>query len=153
MSQRGQIYHNPKFRFHDGKIGNKLLILLNTPHKNEEYIFVKTTSNDKNRLNKPGCHKHPIFEQGEYYLHKGSTFLDQSTWVIVSDIYPIVRKSIDNNANWIKLKGMILPTNIVDKIIDCLFRFIGDDIPEIYEQSLRPSINESILKLQEKFRS
>ena len=153
MSQRGQVYHNPKFQFHDGEVGNKLLILLNTPNKNEDYIFVKTTSKEKNRSKKSGCHKHPNYEQGEFFLQKDSACLDQPTWIIVSEIYPILRESIDNNANWIKLKGKILPSKTVDKIIDCLFRFIGDDIPEIYEECLRPSINDSILKLQEKFRS
>ena len=28
---RGAVFHNPEFRFHDGEIGNKLLVLLNTP--------------------------------------------------------------------------------------------------------------------------
>jgi hypothetical protein len=155
MTQRGQIYHNPNFKFHDGETGNKLLILLNTPTKDDEYLFVKTTARESKRTKQPGCIKHPLYEQGEYFLQKGETsFFKEPTWIILSEIYPIHKEAIVNSSDWHKLKkNAILPTKIIDKIIDCMFKFHGDDIPEIYENWLRPTINTSILKLREKFNS
>ncbi len=40
-SVQGAVFHNPNFKFHDGEIGNKLLVLLNTPAQNESCLFVK----------------------------------------------------------------------------------------------------------------
>jgi hypothetical protein len=34
---RGTVFHNPEFRFHDGEIGNKLLVLLNTPAQGQSF--------------------------------------------------------------------------------------------------------------------
>jgi hypothetical protein len=44
LQTRGAIYHHNKLVFHNGFTGKKYLILLNTPVKNEPYLFVKTTS-------------------------------------------------------------------------------------------------------------
>jgi len=46
-----------------------------------------------------------------------------------------------------------LDSKTVDKIVDCLFAVSNDDIPPIQRRLLRPPIQESILKLKEKFDS
>jgi len=68
MTIRGTIFHNPKFEFHDGEIGNKLLLLLNTPDKNESCLFVKTTSKRKDKPPNVGCFKHNY--TGMFFLPK-----------------------------------------------------------------------------------
>lgn len=151
MNLKGKVYHNPKFKFHDGEEGNKLLILLNTPINDEEYLFVKTTSQEEKRAKKPGCWKHPIYNQGEYFIPKGSTFFNEETWVVVSDIYPIPQSDIKTDPNWHELNGGMLSPKVVDGIIDCLLKFIGDDIPEMYEEWLKPSINDALSKLAARF--
>ena len=45
----------------------------------------------------------------------------------------------------------MLPSKVVDGIIDCLLKFIGDDIPEMYEAWLKPSLNNALSKLVAKF--
>jgi len=47
---RGAIYHHSKLLFHNGFTGKKYLILLNTPREKEPYLFVKTTSQKKEKL-------------------------------------------------------------------------------------------------------
>ena len=47
----GTVLFNEKFRFSDGEIGKKLLIILNEG-KNDTYIAVKTTSKSLLILNK-----------------------------------------------------------------------------------------------------
>ncbi len=160
MNLKGKVYHNPTFKFHDGEEGNKLLILLNTPTNDDEYLFVKTTSHkvvktahqEKERSTIPGCGKNPIYEQGEYFLPKGTLFFDLPTWVIVSEIYPISPDDIKTNPNWHEFKNGNLPPTLVDSIIDCLLKFMSDDIPEIYEKWLKPSVDAGRLKLAAKFK-
>jgi len=53
LQTRGTIYHHRKLVFHNGFIGKKYLILLNTPGKNEPYLFVKTTSQKKDKPQLP----------------------------------------------------------------------------------------------------
>jgi len=151
MHVRGTVFQNPKFRFQDGGIGKKLLILLNTPTSDEEYLFVKTTSQEKKRSKTPGCGKHPVYDQGEYFLPKGSAYFDLPTWVIVSEIYPIPQNDVKTDPNWHEQKNSDLPSKTVNGIIDCLLKFKGDDIPEMYEEWLKPSMNDALSKLAEKF--
>ena len=47
MQIRGAIYHHKNLQFHNGFTGNKYLVLLNSPGKNEPYMTVKTTSQKK----------------------------------------------------------------------------------------------------------
>jgi len=51
---RGAVFHNPEFRFHDGEIGNKLLVLLNTPAHGQSFLFAKTTSKKHDKPDKTG---------------------------------------------------------------------------------------------------
>jgi hypothetical protein len=47
LHARGTIFHHSQLVFHNGFVGKKYLILLNTPAKKEPYLFVKTTSQQK----------------------------------------------------------------------------------------------------------
>ena len=149
MNVRGSVYHNPRFKFHDGVVGNKLLILLNTPTDDEDYLFVKTTSKQKRRVKSPGCGKY--YAQGEYFIPKGTDCFTEDTWVLLCDLYPISPKDIDNSHDWHLLKGTVLSVETMQQIIDCLFKHHGEDIPEIYEPWLKPPIESALSKLAKKF--
>ncbi len=47
MNIRGAIYYKSAFKFHNGSVFDKLVVLLNTPLKNDDYLFVPTTSQKK----------------------------------------------------------------------------------------------------------
>lgn len=56
MPELGDILCDKKFKFGDGTVGEKLLIILNKPRGNEPYLVVKTTSQkDRYEGVKPGC--------------------------------------------------------------------------------------------------
>ena len=146
MEVRGTIYFHPKFKFKNGYTNEKLILLLNTPSKNEPYVFVKTTSQQKNKPLRPGCLK----AQRLYFIPAGTSFFQTNTWVQLYEIYEMKASDLDNNPD-VRIKGN-LNSNVVDKIIDCLFVAAGDDIPPIQKRLLRAPIQDGILKLKEKFR-
>jgi hypothetical protein len=148
MNVRGAIYHNPQFPFHDGTVGNKLLILLNTPTGGEEYLFVKTTSQPKGRTRTPGCGTY--YAHGEYFLPRGAACFPEDTWVLLYELYPIPPQQIDRNPAW-RVLNVTLSGQTIEQIIDCLFTHHHEDIPEIYEAWLRPPLKASLFKLAEKF--
>lgn len=145
MQTRGAIYHHRQLVFHNGFTGKKYLVLLNTPAKNEPYIFVKTTSQQKNRPTKPGC----IQDKSLFFIPAGETFFKKNTWVQLYELYPIPPEDIDS-IDEISLKGS-LDVKIIDDIVNCLFLAEEENISPVFKNLLRPLIQNSLLKLQEKF--
>ena len=146
---RGAIFHNPQFRFHDGEIGNKLLVLLNTPSDKESCLFVKTTSQKKDKPSTIGCFKHNY--TGLYFIQKGTQTFKKDTWVILFKPYEIRPCDVNLKNGWKKIGS--LSANTMKQIIDCLFTHHEDDISELHEVWLKPPITASIHKLKEKFNS
>lgn len=145
MKTRGAIYHHKQLVFHNGFTGKKYLILLNSPGKNEPYLFVKTTSQKKEKPTTPGCIKnHSLF-----FIPAGKTFFKLDTWVQLFEIYPILPQDIDTNKD-ITIEGS-LDVKMIDNIVNCLFECEGDNIPSIFKKLLHPRIRDSLLKLKEKF--
>ena len=55
---KGSILFHRKFRFENGEIGEKLLILLNNPDPTQEpYLICRVTSQGKNKSKEFGCQK------------------------------------------------------------------------------------------------
>ncbi len=148
MHTRGDIFLHPKYEFENGGTSRKLFVLLNTPTKNENYLFVKTTSQQKNKPINPGC----IKKQSLFFISAGKTWFGVNTWVQLSHIYEMSQDDINKEEN-AGFTGGSLDNKTVDKIIDCLFTIQDEDIPPIQRKLLRPPLHESILKLKEKFNS
>ena len=77
MQARGAIYHHRQLVFHNGFTGKKYLILLNTPGKKEPYLFVKTTSQKKDKPSTTGC----IKERSLFIIPAGRIFFPKDTWI------------------------------------------------------------------------
>jgi len=93
LKTRGAIYHHKQLVFQNGVIGKKYLILLNSPGKKEPYLFVKTTSQKKDKPTTRGC----IKEDSLFFITAGETFFKIDTWVQLFEIYPIPPKDIDTD--------------------------------------------------------
>ncbi len=145
MQTRGAIYHHNKLVFHNGFTGKKYLILLNTPSKNEPYLFVKTTSQKKEKPTIPGC----IKDRSLFFIPVGKPFFKKDTWVQLYELYPISPSDIDKNKD-IDIVGS-LDVKRIDDIVNCLFDSEKDNIAAIYKTLLYPPLNDALLKLQEKF--
>ena len=144
MLLRGAIYHHNKLTFHDGATGSKYLVLLNSPSLNDYFVFVKTTSKKKDKPKNPGC----IKEKDVFYIPSGTTFFPIDTWIQLYELYPLTPDEM--KLPGITYKGQ-LDEKLIDEIVNCLFKCQEDDLSPIIKKLIRPPINESILKLQEKF--
>lgn len=145
MAVRGDIYHHKQLVFHNGFAGKKYLILLNSPSKKDPHLFVKTTSQKKDKPVIPGC----IEERSLFFIPIGTTFFPKETWIQLYEIYPIPREDM-KKSHEIDFVGT-LDSKLIDDIIDCLFLTQGDDIIDQYEKLLRPPMQKSLQKLLEKF--
>ena len=145
MQTRGAIYHHSQLVFHNGFIGKKYLILLNSPDRKEPYLFVKATSQQKDKPVKVGC----IKERSLFFIPAGKTFFKKDTWIQLYELYPIPPEDIDG-INKITLEGT-LDVRIIDDVVNCLFLAEEKNISPVFKNFLRPPIQDSLLKLQEKF--
>jgi len=145
LQTRGAIYHHRQLVFHNGFTGKKYLVLLNTPAKKEPYIFVKTTSQQKNKPTKPGC----IQNKSLFFIQAGKTFFKKNTWVQLYELYPIPPEDIDS-MDEITFEGN-LDVKIIDDVVNCLFLAEEENISPVFKNLLRPPIQNSLLKLQDKF--
>lgn len=145
METRGAIYHHKQLVFQNGYIGKKYLILLNSPSKNEPYLFVKTTSQKKDRPATPGC----IKQRSLFFIPAGKTFFKLNTWVQLFEIYSIPPKDIDTDKD-ITIEGS-LDVKIIDDIVNCLFKAEEDNISPIFKKLLCPPIQDALLRLKKKY--
>ncbi|MDL2122846.1 MAG: hypothetical protein LWX51_07125, partial [Deltaproteobacteria bacterium] len=115
MQIRGAIYHHSNLLFHNGFTGKKYLILLNSPRGKEPYLFVKTTSQKKEKPSTPNC----IKDRSLYFIPAGKRFFKKDTWIQLYEIYTIFSNDIDNKKE-ITVEGS-LDAETIDDIVNCLF--------------------------------
>lgn len=132
--------------FYNGGVSNKYLVLLNTPVKNEPYLFVKTTSQQKFRSENQGC----IIKEKCFYINPGLSYFQKPTWVLLHEIYPMKASDIDQNKD-VELMKEELSHDLIEKIVDCLFNVGEKDLPLKFKKLLRPPLEEGLLKLQAHF--
>jgi hypothetical protein len=145
LQTRGAIYHHKDLVFKNGFTGKKYLVLLNSPSGKDPYLFVKTTSQKKNKPATPGC----IKNHSVYFIPGGKAFFRLDTWVQLHEIYEIMPKDIDSK-NGVTIRGR-LDVKIIYEIVNCLFKAEGGNIPANQKDLLRPPILNGIHKLKDKF--
>ena len=145
MHARGTIFHHSSLVFHDGFVGKKYLVLLNTPSKSEPYLFVKTTSQQKDKPTSPGC----IKDDSLFFIPANKAFFPKDTWAQLFELYPISPQDIDTDKD-ISIVGS-LDAKMIDDIVNCLFEAEEDNIAPIFKKLLRPPLKDSLLKLQDMF--
>ena len=122
---RGSVYLHKGLQFPNGDSGTKLLVQVNTPLRNESYLFVRTTSQEKNRPRTPGC----IPRLSLFFVEAGKPFFDKNTWI---QWYPV----FEFNAAYMVQKGFkgdfqeigTIPKQKVNEIANC-FKRIDDVTP------------------------
>jgi hypothetical protein len=134
----GSILHDTNFKFTDGEIGNKLLIVLNDG-KESPYIIIKTTSKQKLKGINQGCQLND--RPPNFFLPKGSCSFIKDTWVELSEFFEFTLSDMFQK----KLAGTIdhkntLPEQILKDLLNCAVN--SDDISEFQENILRKVIQE-----------
>ena len=81
----GCILFDTNFVFKDNEIGEKLIVLLNNPRKNEPFLFCRTTSIEKSPYTTKtpsGCQK-----KSQYFFINACNFFPKDTWLLLHEIY------------------------------------------------------------------
>lgn len=115
----GCILFDTKFVFKDNEIGEKLIVLLNNPRKNEPFLFCRTTSIEKPpyKIKTPsGCQKN-----SQYFFINACEFFPKDTWLLLYEIseYNIAR---------ILKKAFDKEISIINSINDTILRQIKNCI-------------------------
>jgi hypothetical protein len=87
MLKPGTVLFDTNFVFKDGERGKKLIVLLNSPKTDEDYIVLKTTSQPKRYTDvKDGCNEN----KKVFFVpfHKKEIF-DIDTYIQLHEIYPL----------------------------------------------------------------
>jgi len=84
--KKGTILFHEKFKFKNGELGEKLLIVLNTPDlkKGEPYILCRTTSQEDNKPKTFGCHE----KLSLFVLPAKQDFFEKDTWIQLHEVFP-----------------------------------------------------------------
>ena len=131
---RGSVYLHKEFQFPDGEKGTKLLVQLNSPSQAEPYLFVQTTSQQKNRPLTPGC----IANLSLFFIEADTAFFDKDTWIQLHHIYEfkpayMVQKGLNENL-W---ELGVIPKQKMNEIANCFKRI--DDISPYHLELIRKS--------------
>ncbi len=146
MVVSGTVFHHEQFVFKNGEIGNKLLVLLNTPNKNDPYLFVKTTSQRKGKPIKKGC----LENLKLFFVPAITASFPDPTWIQLYDIYEFLYEEVEKDKRFKIISH--LESKLFNEIIDCLFISCPDDILPRHEKILRPPLQKSIQQLAEKYK-
>lgn len=131
---RGTVYHHSAFGYHDGGIGKKYIILLNSPQKSEPYLFVKVTSQEKNKPTIPGC----IISRRLFFIPcNGKHCFKLNTWVQLHEIYEfdavqMIKAGMNKEMT---VHGKIAPI-MVNQIVNCYIKSNGDDLISYHRKLL-----------------
>ncbi|MDO9028020.1 MAG: hypothetical protein Q7U68_04075 [Candidatus Roizmanbacteria bacterium] len=83
---KGTVLFHREFTFRDGEIGEKYLIILNTPQHDEPYLCCKTTSKcQKHGITTEGCHPH----KNIYMLRANHDWFPHDTCIQFHELYEI----------------------------------------------------------------
>lgn len=138
----GTVLFDKQFKFKDGKVGEKLVVVL-TDGTCGDYLTVKTTSKQRSKNKKAGCQTNDF--PPNYYLPANSCGFKGESWILLEEVY-----ELDLNAILQKKKDGILVVK------DCLSRDLIRDIllcamdsQDIAEQFLDRlgAINDKLAKL------
>ena len=111
MQTRGAIYHHKRLVYHNGSIGIKYLVLLNSPDGAEPYLFVKTTKQKKNKPSTPGC----IKTNSVFFIPRNKAFFKLDTWIQLHELFEFTPKDIDSDKD-ITIEGS-LDVKMIDDIV------------------------------------
>ena len=128
--KRGTILFHRQFKFTDGELGKKYIVIINSPTNSEPYLILKTTSQPKNKPSTPGCH----VNKSVFMLPERKDFFPLNTWIQFFEIFEFNFQYFLNG----KFKGDLeivgqLKEQTINEIVNCIKR--SDDITK-YQRSL-----------------
>jgi len=96
-------------------------------------------------------HTSPVSKAWKEHARSGDCLpsVEKDTWIQLYELYEFTPDEIDNNKE-ITLEGSV-DVKMIDEIVNCLFLSEESNIAGIHKELLRPPLQDSLLKLKEKF--
>jgi len=110
----GTVLLDKQFRFKDGEVAKKLIVVLNDG-TDGNYLTVKTTSQEKKKNRKPGCQINDF--PPNYYLPENSCGFLGDTWILLEEVYELDLPSI-----------LAKKQNVIVEVKDCLSKELLQEI-------------------------
>lgn len=143
----GTILFDRHFVFHDGEVGEKLLVVL-TDGRSGQYIVAKTTSNGSRYGLEFGCQLNQRFPC--YFLPRGSCCLDGNSWLCLDEFYEFEKAALIQRVMERKVDRIgILPESIAIEVMGCAMGSDdisvaqGDMVRVVWEEMKRNSLESS----------
>ena len=129
----GSVLSIKDFKFSDGAISPlKLVIILNNPSNDEEYLLVKTTSKPHSRSKTPGCYSSDNY----YFIPKGQDKFRNDTWIIFDEYYHMTQAQMLNGITKNVITDMFdLELILWNAIKKCILKSV--DLPGDYEGMIK----------------
>lgn len=128
----GTVLFDAQFRFSDGTLGQKILVLLNDG-TDGVYVVIKTTSKDKHKRRKFGCQTSDRYPN--FYVPSGKCCLRGESWLMLDQFFEFHRQDLLTKRFAGQLNPLgVLPDIVLKDLLDCA---IGcDDISTAQAQIL-----------------
>jgi len=132
---RGTILFHDRFRFTDGEIGEKLLIILNNPKDDQPYLICKTTSHCKNFITTEGCHS----KKSIYHIKANKDGFPCDTWVQLDEIFEFSKEELlkAHFADKTCTVKNCLSEATIRAILNCIWK--SEDISQFHANLLFPN--------------
>lgn len=125
--KQGTVYLHLGHRFPNGEVKDKFFVILNTPLNKEYFITCITTSQQKWREDREGCHNTDNF----YVLRDNCDCFPKKTWVLFDEYYLRSQELIQEYINrGIIVKKAEFREQTIRAIINCVGR--SEDISGLY---------------------
>jgi hypothetical protein len=128
----GTILVDPHFKFSDGEIGKKILVVL-SDGRSGFYVVIKTTSRQKLKGKDEGCQSHD--RPPNFYVPDGSCSIRGETWLLLEEFYELEATELGLKVSDGRISQIgNLPRDLLIELLACA---IGSfDITESQTQEL-----------------
>src|SRR5580704_2793248 len=113
----GTLVSDNEFRFRDGQVGKKILVVLNDG-EDGYYITLKMTSNPAYKANDYGCH--PQDRYPNFFCPRGSCCLREDTWIQIDDFFEFDRAEMLSRHFAGRMQRIgVLPDEVLVLLLEC----------------------------------
>lgn len=116
--KKGAVLFHTRFKYTNGDIGEKLLIVLNDPDPTKEfYLLTRVTSQEKGKPRKFGCQE----DLSLFFLPARHDFFDKDTWIQLYEIFEFEADSMlkDHFKGHLELRGRLQEMTI-RQLMNCI---------------------------------
>ncbi len=129
--KRGTILLHTNFKFKDGEIGEKLLVILNNQRGGNPFLMARTTTNGTNKPRTPGC----LYNENLFFIESDKTWFSNDTWIQLYELYSFTAKDVlkDKFDGHLEIKST-LPEQKANEIKNCVKQLV--DLPVKYKKMI-----------------